>query len=171
VAVVIPNWNGKDLLGPCLESLYHQEFKDFETIVVDNGSTDESVPFIQELFPQVRVIHFEKNSGFSSAVNAGITAAESPYIALLNNDTEIHPLWLKELVEALEADPQAGSAASKILFFSDPSIINSAGDEFSWFGVAYQRGKGCMDSPRYNRPCFVFSACAGAALDDVIWYL
>lgn len=164
VSVVIPNWNGRNLLWSCLDSLYRQEFQDFETIVVDNGSTDESVPFLHEHFPQVRVIRFEKNAGFSAAVNAGILSAGTPYVALLNNDTEVHPLWLKELVGALEADPQTGSAASKILFFHDPTLINSAGDEFSWFGVAYQRGKGCIDGPRYNSPCFVFSACAGAAL-------
>lgn len=164
VTVVIPNWNGKDLLGSCLKSLYHQEFQDFETVVVDNGSTDKSVPFVQESFPQVRVIRFEMNTGFSAAVNAGILAAESPYIALLNNDTEVHPLWLKELLGGLEADPKAGSAASKILFSHDSRLVNSAGDEFSWFGVAYQRGNRSIDGTGYNHPCFVFSACAGAAL-------
>jgi len=164
VTVIIPSWNGKDLLGPCLASLYHQEFQDFVTIVVDNGSTDESVPFVKEHFPQVRVISFENNTGFSAAVNAGITAAESPYIALLNNDTEVHPLWLKELVEALEADPKAGSAASKILFFSDPTSVNSAGDEFSFFGVAYQRRLRPGDYDLFNEPRYVFSACGAAAL-------
>ena len=164
MSVVIPNWNGRNLLWSCLASLYRQEFQDFETIVVDNGSTDESVPFIRESFPQVRVIRFDKNTGFSVAVNAGILASKSPYIALLNNDTVVHLLWLKELVGALEADPKAGSAASKILFFHDSRLINSAGDEFSWFGVAYQRGNRSIDSTKYNRPCFVFSACAGAAL-------
>jgi len=164
VTVIIPSWNGKDLLKPCLDSLYHQEFQDFVTIVVDNGSTDESVPFVKEHFPQVRVISFENNTGFSAAVNAGIAAAESPYIALLNNDTEVHPLWLKELVEALEADPKAGSAASKILFFSDPASVNSAGDEFSFFGVAYQRRLMRGDSDLFNEPRYVFSACGATAL-------
>ncbi len=164
VTVVIPSWNGKDLLKPCLDSLYHQEFQDFVTIVVDNGSTDGTVPFVKEHFPQVRVISFENNAGFSAAVNAGITAAESPYIALLNNDTEVHPLWLKELVEALEADPKAGSAASKILFFSDPTSVNSAGDEFSFFGVAYQRRLRPGDYDLFNEPRYVFSACGAAAL-------
>ena len=63
MTVIIPSWNGKDLLKPCLDSLYHQEFQDFVTIVVDNGSTDESVPFVKEHFPQVRVISFENNTG------------------------------------------------------------------------------------------------------------
>lgn len=164
VTVVIPNWNGKELLGSCLKSLYHQEFQDFETVVVDNGSTDKSVPFVQERFPQVRVIRFEMNTGFSAAVNAGISAAETPYIALLNNDTEVHSLWLKELVEALEADTQAGSVASKILFFSDRDTVNSAGDEFSFFGVAYQRRLARGDAKIFTEPQYVFSACGAAAL-------
>lgn len=164
VSVIIPNWNGKDLLGPCLESLYQQEFKDFEVILVDNGSKDGSVSLVEENFPQVRVIPLEENRGFSAAVNAGIVACESPYIALLNNDTEVHPLCLKELLGALEADPKAGSAACKILFFSDPTSVNSAGDEFSWFGIAYQRRLMRGDSELFNEPRYVFSACAAAAL-------
>ncbi|MFQ5540402.1 MAG: glycosyltransferase family 2 protein [Candidatus Binatia bacterium] len=164
MTVVIPNWNGKDLLRPCLMSLFGQEFEDFETIVVDNGSTDGSVPFLKEHFPQVKVIRFHENKGFSAAVNAGILASETPYIALLNNDTEVHPFWLKELVVALETDRNAGSAMSKILFFSDPDSVNSAGDEFSWFGVAYQRRLKPGDSPLFNELRYVFSACAAAAL-------
>lgn len=164
MTVVIPNWNGKELLEPCLDSLYRQEFQDFETIVVDNGSTDGSVPLVQEDFAQVRIIRFDENRGFSAAVNAGIAASESPYIALLNNDTEVHPLWLKELVGALDADANAGSAASKILFFSDPSSVNSAGDEFSLFGIAYQRRLMRGDSDLFHKPRYVFSACAAAAL-------
>lgn len=164
MTVIIPNWNGKYLLEPCLESLYRQEFEDFETIVVDNGSADDSVSFIEKHFPQVRVIRFESNTGFSRAVNAGIAAADSPYVALLNNDTVVDPLWLKELLGALQADPRAGSAASKILFFSDPTSVNSAGDEFSWFGVAYQRRLRHGDADLFDEPRYVFSACAAAAL-------
>lgn len=164
VTVIIPNWNGKVLLGPCLESLYRQEFQDFETIVVDNGSTDQSVPFIREHFPQAKIIRFEKNTGFSVAVNAGINAADSPYIALLNNDTEVHPLWLSEIVRALEADPQAGSAASKVLFSSDLRSVNSAGDEFSLFGIAFHRRLRLGDADLFIEPRYVFSACGAAAI-------
>jgi GT2 family glycosyltransferase len=164
VGVIIPNWNGRDLLGPCLESLYRQEFQDFHTIVVDNGSSDESIPFVREHYPQVTVIRFEENRGFSAAVNAGIAASGSPYICLLNNDTEVDRLWLGNLVKALAADPQAGSAASKVLFFSDPSSVNSAGDEFSLFGVAYQRRLTRGDTDLFNKTQYVFSACGAAAL-------
>jgi GT2 family glycosyltransferase len=164
VSVIIPNWNGKDLLGPCLESLYRQEFNDFATIVVDNGSNDGSVAFVQKNFPQVAIIRFKENRGFSVAVNAGIVTSGSPYICLLNNDTEVDRLWLKEIVAALDANPDVGSVASKILFFFDPTSVNSAGDEFSWFGVAYQRRLMRGDSDLFNESTYVFSACAAAAL-------
>jgi len=163
-SVVIPNWNGKELLGPCLESFYRQEYDDFETIVVDNGSTDGSVAFVRENFPQVTIISFAENRGFSAAVNAGILASEGRYIGLLNNDTEVDPAWLKDLVAALDADSHAGSAASKVLFHSDPQTVNSAGDEFSVFGVPYQRRLMRGDRDRFNEPRYVFSACGAAAL-------
>ena len=163
-SVIIPNWNGQELLGPCLQSLYRQEFDDFQTILVDNGSTDGSVGFVRENFPQVTIISFAENRGFSAAVNAGIAASSSRYIALLNNDALVQPLWLKELVGALDAHAEVGSGASKILFFSDPATVNSAGDEFSWFGVAYQKRLTRGDAGLFNTPRFVFSACGAAAI-------
>ena len=118
-SVIIPNWNGQELLGPCLQSLYRQEFDDFQTILVDNGSTDGSVGFVRENFPQVTIISFAENRGFSAAVNAGIRASDARYVGLLNNDTEVDALWLRELVAALDSNPQLGSVASKVLFHSD----------------------------------------------------
>lgn len=164
MSVIIPNWNGKDLLGPCLESLHRQDFDEFETILVDNGSNDGSVSFVQKNYPQVAIICFKENRGFSVAVNAGIVASDSRYIGLLNNDTEVDPAWLKELVAALDAKPDVGSVASKILFFSDPKTVNSAGDEFSVFGVPYQRRLMRGDGDLFNEPQYVFSACGAAAL-------
>jgi GT2 family glycosyltransferase len=164
VSVIIPNWNGVDLIGPCLESLYRQVFDDFDIIVVDNGSNDGSVSVIEKKFPQVIIVRFDENRGFSAAVNAGIAASRSPYICLLNNDTEVDRRWLEEMVAALDAHPQVGSAASKILFFSDRSSVNSAGDEFSLFGVPYQRRRTRGDEALFNQPQFVFSACGAAAL-------
>ncbi len=164
VSVIIPNWNGIELIGPCLESLYRQSFGDFDVIVVDNGSSDGSVSLIEKKFPEVMIIRFDENRGFSAAVNAGIAASNSPYVCLLNNDTEVDARWLEELVAALDAHPQVGSAASKILFFSDRSSVNSAGDEFSLFGVPYQRRRMRGDHALFNEPQLVFSACGAAAL-------
>src|SRR3954470_14562205 len=97
VTVVIPNWNGERFLDLCLSSLRRQSFEDFETVLVDNGSTDASVDFTERNFPEVRVIPLDDNRGFSAAVNAGIQTSEAEYVALLNNDTEPDPVWLEAL--------------------------------------------------------------------------
>src|SRR5574341_925555 len=94
VTVIIPNWNGEKWLPDCLKGLYNQAFKNFETIFVDNGSTDKSVAFVKENYPQVQIISLQENRGFATAVNAGIRASRSDYIALLNNDTNPQPHWL-----------------------------------------------------------------------------
>src|SRR5215217_2780776 len=88
VTVVIPNWNGERFLELCLGSLRDQSFRDFETILVDNGSTDGSLGFVAERFPEVKTISLEENRGFAEAVNAGIKASATEFVALLNNDTE-----------------------------------------------------------------------------------
>ena len=115
VTVVIPNWNGRSLLPLCLSSLRQQSFRDFETLVVDNGSTDGSRELLARDFPEVRILSLGKNRGFSAAVNAGIRASEAGYVALLNNDTEQDPEWLSSLVRDADAHPEAGFFACKLL--------------------------------------------------------
>jgi len=104
-SVIIANWNGRRLLGECLEALKRQTFRDFEVIVVDNGSTDGSVDFLRENYSDfVIVLPQEKNLGFGAANNIGIRKAEGKYIALLNNDAVPDERWLEELVNAAESD-------------------------------------------------------------------
>ena len=88
VSVVIPNWNGEKFLKTCLGSLRGQSFQDFETVIVDNGSTDGSLGFVTHNFPEVRTVALAANRGFSAGVNAGIRASDTGLVALLNNDTE-----------------------------------------------------------------------------------
>ena len=94
--VVIPNYNGKHFLQDCLDSLF-QSTVEIAVIVVDNGSTDGSVSWIQEHFPQVKLICFSENKGFCTAVNTGIGAAATPYVFLLNNDTKTDRFCLERL--------------------------------------------------------------------------
>ena len=101
--VVIPNYNGKHFLQDCLDSLL-QSTVEFAVIVVDNGSTDGSVSWIQEHFPEVKLICFSENKGFCTAVNTGIEAAATPYVFLLNNDTKTDRFCLERLERAMEAD-------------------------------------------------------------------
>lgn len=141
-----------------------QTFRDFEVIVVDNGSIDGSVEFVEENYPDIRVIRLERNKGFSVAVNIGIREAKGEYVALLNNDTEAHPRWLEELVKALDRYHEAGFCASKMINFYDRSLIDRAGDCFTIYGLALKRGVDEHDGPEFNREEYVFGACAGAAI-------
>ena len=161
VSVIVLTWNGADLLRDALASLAGQTFRDFEIIVVDNGSTDHT-PHVLRDFPNVRVVRFESNRGFAMGANAGVRVAAGRYIALLNNDARALPGWLAALVDALHADPQLGSCASKMLQFNRPELIDAAGDQLGVF--ASQIGHGRTDGSEFQQPYHVISACAGAAL-------
>ena len=91
VTIIIPNYNGAHFLRPCLDKLKRQTFREFEVLVVDNGSRDGSLALLRDFYPEVRVISLRENQGFSKAVNVGIRASRSPYVILLNNDTEPEP--------------------------------------------------------------------------------
>ena len=103
VTVVIPNWNGERFLDLCLGSLRNQSFRDFETIVVDNGSTDGSIDFVRGHFPDVDVVELGENRGIAAAFNVGVEASGTEFVVLLNNDTEQDERWLGELVGAADA--------------------------------------------------------------------
>ena len=163
IAVIIPNWNGAHLLRTCLDSLRRQSLRGFETIVVDNASSDESRELLAREYPEVRLVPLSENRGLAGGVNAGIRATEARIIATLNNDTEAHQDWLQELVRALEDHPDAGSAASKMLLFDRRDVIHSAGDYYGLDGVPGNRGVWERDDGRYARKELVFGACAGAA--------
>ena len=162
VAVVIPTWNGRALLDVALSSLQTQTLAADEVIVVDNGSTDGTAEHVRSRWPSVILIPLPENTGFAAATNRGIERATSHVVALVNNDVELHPAFLRELVGALEADPGAASAAAKMLRFDERGVIDGTGDTLRWSGVAQQRGQGELDRGQYDAPGRVFSACAGA---------
>ena len=162
--MVVPNWNGEKLLSTCLGSLRGQSFEGFEVVVVDNGSTDDSVALVARDFPEVRVLSLDENLGFSAAVNAGIKASNAEYVALLNNDTEVRPGWLEALVDAANTYPEAGLFASKMVDFDDRRVLDGAGDVLRRSGLPYRLGHGEPDRGQYDQATFVFGACAGAAL-------
>ena len=172
VSVIIPNWNQRSLLEACLHSLSRQEFQDFETIVVDNGSSDGSVDHVARNFPLVQVLALDSNLGFAVASNSGIRMARGKYIALLNNDTEADRLWLQELVGALDSALDVGFCASKMLLWEDPSIADACGDFYTVEGIAGKIAHLSQVSSSPERK-EVFGASAGAAiyrrsmLDDI----
>lgn len=164
VTVIILNWNGRRFLARCLRSLLAQSYQDFQAVLVDNGSTDGSVPFVRERFPEVRLIVNQENRGFAAANNQAIRVTDSPFVVTLNNDTEVVPEWLGELVSAADTDQEVGACASRMLFAQRPEMINSAGIALDRAGIAWDWRGGQLDDPQEREPAEVFGACAGAAL-------
>lgn len=160
--VVIPNFNGIGFLKNCLESATKSTVS-ASIVVVDNGSSDGSCEWLAKSFPDVKVIAFPENRGFCAAVNAGIEAADTPYVFLLNNDTTIGPDCIGRLETAMEQEKRVFSVGAKMLSMKEPDIVDSAGDLYSAFGWAYAIGKG-KRGDRYTKRRDVFSNCAGAAL-------
>lgn len=163
VTVIIPNYNGLRFLKDCLTALENQSMKDFETLVIDNASSDESVAYIRENFPNVNVMVMEKNLGFSGGVNVGIQSAKTPYVLLLNNDTEVDTHFVEEMIHAIEESPNIFSVSSKMIQFYDREKLDDAGDLYGILGWGFQRG---IDAPAtsYTKKEEIFSACAGAAI-------
>ncbi|MCX8022370.1 MAG: glycosyltransferase [Syntrophorhabdaceae bacterium] len=164
MSIVIPNYNGEKLLPMPLDSLKKQTFKDFEIIVVDNGSTDGSLKLIQDRYPYIKVIPFEKNYGFAYAVNRGIEASSSPFISLLNNDIELHERWLESLYNALIEHPEAGSCGPKMMRYLEKDRINILGIRLNSDGGVEIIGAGEVDRGQYEEVRYVFGVNAGAAL-------
>lgn len=164
MSVVIPNWNGLVHLPECFEALAAQTFRDFETLVVDNGSTDGSVEWLGENAPWARVIRRDDNGGFSKAVNDGIRASSGEYVVLLNNDTRADAEWLASLVAALERHREYECAASLMLLYYEDGKVNAAGDDYDLVRMR-GRNRGLGDSvDAYLDPVRVLGACAGAAI-------
>ncbi|KKQ67139.1 MAG: putative glycosyltransferase [Candidatus Daviesbacteria bacterium GW2011_GWA2_38_24] len=164
VSVVIPNWNGKEFLKACLKSLESQTFKNFEVIIVDNGSTDRSAQYIKKYFPKFKVIKLPKNIGFSPAVNIGIKDSQGEYIVLLNNDTKVDKDCLKQLVKCADVYPEVGMVAAKMLQFYNPDLIDSAGDFVDAVGHASNIGYGEKDGEKFNESKEIFLVTGGGAL-------
>jgi GT2 family glycosyltransferase len=164
VTVVIPTWNGRALLELVMPSLERQVYRDFEALVVDNGSSDGTAEHVREHWPWAQLVALPANVGFAAGVNRGIARARGEYVALVNNDMELHPDFLGELVRALDAAPRAAAATAKMLGFDDRGAIDGTGDVLRWSGVVMPRGRGERDRGQYDEPAEVFSACGGAAL-------
>ncbi|HEU5087746.1 MAG TPA: glycosyltransferase family 2 protein [Roseiflexaceae bacterium] len=163
IDVLIPNYNGANLLPTCLRALQHQTRTDFRVLVVDDGSTDDSLALLARDFPDVDVLARPTNQGLAAAVNAAIAATSGTYVVLLNNDTEAEPRWLEQLVGALEAYPEYSFAASKLKLFDQRDRIHSAGDFYQVNGVPGSRGVWQHDVGQYDAVEEVFGPCAGAA--------
>ena len=161
VTVIVVNWNRRELLRAALGSLATQSWRDFEVIVVDNGSTDGSPALVDEMaatFPvPLRLIRNAENRGFCAANNQGIDASKSRFLALLNNDAEADPGWLAALLDVIQSDDAVGMVASKILVYEDPTRIDKVGHLIYLDGQNRGRGTGQFDRGQFDR------------IDETLW--
>lgn len=164
VAVIVPNWNGADSLGGCLDSLLAQSLK-AHVIVVDNGSVDGSLELLEK-YDSVEVIRHSENKGYAGGVNPGFKRAMElgcEYAAPFNNDAVADKDWLKHLVKELEDNPKAGIATCKLLT-ADGGHIDSTGDYYTVWGLPYPRGRGERVIDAYDKQRDIFAASGGASL-------
>ncbi|MEW6667849.1 MAG: glycosyltransferase family 2 protein [Thermodesulfobacteriota bacterium] len=163
VSIIIVNWNGSAYLRDCLDSLKRQRYRDFEIILVDNGSEDGSVELVRTHYRDfVRLIVLPRNRGFAGGNNVGIRQARGRYVALLNNDTEAHPAWLANLVECVDEDADVGMVGSKVLNFYRRDEIDNTGHLMYPDGLNRGRGRLEKDTGQYDeqREILFPSGCA-----------
>ena len=163
ISVIIPNYNGMAYLDGVLSGLECQTVKNFEVILVDNGSGDGSCAFVAASYPWVRLIEFPENFGFCKAVNEGIKASRAPYVLLLNNDIEVTRDFIEQMLQGIRRHPKAFSGAARMIQFHDRDRLDDAGNYYCALGWAYALGK---DRPcaKYLKPRKVFAACGGASM-------
>ncbi len=164
LTVVVLNYNGRTLLEAILPSLAAQTFVAFRIVVVDNGSSDDSLDFLRKNWPAVEVVALPENVGVTAALNVCLGTATSEFVGLLNNDLELEPTCLAHLVAELDRHPRIGSVTPKMLDYADRGVIDGAGDVLNWRGGGRRRGHGERDDGRYDHAAEVFGPCGGAAL-------
>jgi len=163
VSVAIPNLNGVALLPTCLDSLRAQTRRADEVVVVDDGSTDQSLDLLAERYPEVQVVRHARPLGVARGFNDGIRATTGDLVVLLNNDTEADSGWLEALCRPLDEDRDLAFAASKLLLFDRRQVLHSAGDFFGRDGVPGNRGVWQEDRGQFDTATEPFGPCAAAA--------
>ena len=168
VSIVVVNHNGKHHLNTCFSSILKTEFSSFETILIDNQSTDGSVEYIRKKFKWVKIVEND-NIIYPEANNIGVKNSRGKYIVFLNNDTEVDKDWLKELVYVIERHPKVAACTCKVKLFSNRSLLNSTGMGCDIYGFAFNRGLICRDNfevdrEQYNKVEEVFATYSAAMI-------
>ena len=160
ISVVVLNWNGKRFLEECIDSLKGQTFRDFETILVDNGSTDGSAEFVEERYGEfIRILRNSENLGYTGGNNVGIRSARGKWIVLLNNDTWVHPNWLEEMVKVVGSDHRIGMWSPKICSYFKRDQIEAVGELIYRDGLVRARGQYEQDRGQYEEMEEIFFPC------------
>lgn len=170
-SVVIPNYNGQRHLPGLLTSLEQQSFTDFEVILADDASSDDSVAYVEAAHPGVRVLTNRRNLGFVANANAAVDAALGRVVVLLNNDTEPEREWLAELAKAICQRPDTAIVASKLLLFDQRDRLHTTGDLMGSDGIPRNRGVWEEDRGQYDGQTEIFGGCGGAmAIRKDVWH-
>lgn len=171
VSIIILNLNGLKHLDTCLKSVAKTTYPNLEVILVDNGSTDGSVEYVTKHHPSVKIVRNNRNLGFAAANNVGIRVTRGDYVILLNNDTEVDPNWVSELVQVAESDPLVAACQPKILDFYDRKMFEYAGAAGGFIDIyGYPLARGRVfdfveeDHGQYDDPCYIFWASGAAML-------
>lgn len=171
VAVVILNWNGKSWLEKFLPTvIQHTNKSEYEIVVADNGSTDESLAFVQNNFPTVKTIALDQNYGFTGGYNRALQQVKAEYFVLLNSDIETTENWLDILTNAMDNNPNVGACQPKIKAYNNKEYFEYAGASGGFidhYGYPYCRGRifftAEKDENQYNDSIAIFWA-TGACL-------
>ena len=164
-SIIIPTWNSGIYLETCLSCLAKQTFRNFDIVIVDNGSNKYEEGKIPLEWPtlNIREVHLEKNMGFAVAYNLGAKVAQGEWLAFLNADAFPKPNWLERFTAAQKKYPQAGAFGSMILQDSHPNLIDSAGDINNISGIAWKGYGGYPKSEVPSQLRRIFAPCAAAA--------
>lgn len=164
VSLGIINYNGLPFLPGLLSSIHAQSFRDFDTLVFDNGSSDDSVSYLRGHQAGVRLLVSRTNLGFSRAGNRLVQESETPLICFLNSDLELDPHWLGGLVEGVEKESELAAVAPKMLLYDQPEHLNGVGGCMNRLGYTWDRGMFEEDRGQYDQPAPVLFAPAAASL-------
>ncbi len=173
IALIIINFNGRPHLAQCLESIFNQTYKNFSVIIVDNNSTDGSVSFVKENYPDIELVENKKNVGFGKAINKvlkeKLKVSDFNFFGILNNDIKLDKRWLENLIRYSHKNPKAGILSGKILLYHWPKYINSTGVNINYFGYGWDRdffelNKNCA---RESGPVLAVTGCATLVKKEV----
>lgn len=169
-AVVILNWNGKHMMERFLPSVTANTTGDTEVIIADNGSTDDSIPFLRSQYPQLRIVQLDKNYGFAEGYNRALAQVEADCYVLLNDDVEVTPNWIEPVLNQMQQHPDTAILQPKLLMFDQRDTFEyagAAGGFIDGYGYPFCRGRMFntveQDHGQYDDPCEIFWA-SGAAM-------
>jgi GT2 family glycosyltransferase len=177
VAVVILNWNGRKFLEQFLPSVVQTDYDNLKIIVADNASTDDSIAFVQQQYPQVGLIVNHQNYGFAEGYNKALQHMDADYYVLLNSDVEVPSNWIAPVIKLMESDPKIAAAQPKIKLYANKHSFEHAGAAGGFidiFGYTFCRGRLFevleQDNGQYDSDIEIFWA-SGAAffIKSNIW--